>query len=93
MTITLRDLYTFEEVDDFGSNRKGILRTWVDVCEEVIETLGDYADDFNVDAIAADCYTLAAFVDNDGTQYGDAFFAQVVDARGFWESVESHDIS
>lgn len=92
MTITLRDLYTFEEVDDFRAGRIGALTTIDDVRREIADALGEHADDFDVDAIAADCYTLAAFVDDDGTQYGDAFFAQVVDARGFWESAESHDI-
>lgn len=92
MTITLRDLYTFEEVDDFGAGRIGTLTDLDDVRREIAAGLGEHADEFDVDAIAADCYTLAAFVDDDGTQYGEAFFVQVVDTCDFWESAELHCI-
>ena len=92
MTTTLRDLYTFEEVDDFEAGRIGTLTDLDDVRREIADALGEHADKFDVDAIAADCYTLAAFVDDDGTQYGEAFFVQVVDTCDFWESAELHCI-
>lgn len=93
MTATLRDLYTFEEVEDFGAGRVGTLATLDDVRREIADALGEYADGFDIDAIVADCYAFAAYVDDDGTQYDKAFFVQVVDSCDFWESVERHDIS
>lgn len=93
MTATLRDLCTFEEVEDLGANRIGTLTTLDDVRREIADALGEYADDFDIDAIAADCYAFAAYVDDDGTQYSDAFFVQVVDSCDFWEIVKRHDIS
>lgn len=92
MTITLRDLYTFEEVEDLGADRVGTLTDLDDVRREIANALGEHADEFDVDAIAADCYALAAYVDDDGTQYDNAFFVQVVDACDFWDSAERHCI-
>lgn len=93
MTAALRDLYTLEEVEDLGAGRIGTLATLDDVRHEIADALGDHADDFDIDAIAADCYTPAAYVDDDGTRYSDAFFVQVVDSCDFLESVKRHDIS
>ncbi len=92
MTAKLRDLHTFEEVEDLSTGRIGTLTDLDDVRREIADALGDDADDFGVDAIAADCYALAAYVDDDGTQHGRAFFVQIVDVCDFWESAERHSI-
>ena len=92
MTAKLRDLYTFEEVEDPSTGRIGTLTDLDDVRRVIADALGDDADDFDVDAIAADCYALAAYVDDDGTQHDSAFFVQVVGSCDFWESAERHSI-
>lgn len=86
----LINLDTGEEVTDFGANRKGVLRTWYDACDEVAEALGDYADEHNIDWIVGDCYACAAYIDESGTQHGLRMYVKVVDDVEFWESAERH---
>lgn len=90
----LRAVDNFEEVYDIGENREsrkgGSLTTLNDVLNEIADALGEYADDFDIDGIAAECYTLAAYIADDGTQLGNAKFVQFVDDLEFWESVKRH---
>lgn len=90
----LRALDNFEEVYNVGKNREsrkgGSLTTWNDVMNEISDALGEYADDFDIDGIAAECYTLAAYIADDGTQLGNAMYVQLVDDLEFWESVKRH---
>lgn len=90
----LRSLDTLEEVNEYGKNRESrkgdSLTTWDDVLNEIADALGEYADDFDIEGIAADCYTLAAYIADDGVQLGNAKFVQIVNEYEFWKSVERH---
>lgn len=93
MTITARNVDTLEKVTDHRPESAPTLAYWRDVRREITDALGEHADSYDIDAIAADCYTLAALISDDGIKYGNPFFVQVVDTCEFWESAKRHDIS
>lgn len=93
MTAKLRDLYTFEEVEDLSTGRIGILTDLDDVRREITDALGDFAGDFDLDAIADEAYTLAVPVDESGHVDGAPRYVCAVDEGDFWEIAKRHDIS
>lgn len=80
-------------VADHRADSADLLRSAYDVVEEVADTLGDFAGDFNLAAIADEAYTLAVPLDESGHVDGAPRYVCVVDDVEFYEIVKRHDIS
>lgn len=80
-------------VADHRADSADLLRSAYDVVEEVADTLGDFAGDFDLAAIADEAYTLAVPVDESGHVDGAPRYVCAVDGGDFWEIVKRHDIS
>ena len=59
-----------------------IFTTINDVISDIAPALGDFADDFDIEAIAREAYTYDASLGG---------FVQVLTDEEFWECVESHE--
>ena len=60
------------------------LETLAAVRDEIVGILGEYADDYDIDAIAADCFTYRPAARQ---------FFQTATEDEFWASVAKHDTS
>lgn len=56
-----------------------------DVCRDVADALGYYADDFDIEAIARECYELDERQHFHPTEVWE-------DADYFWDCVQAHEI-
>lgn len=62
--------------------------------QAIIPALGDDANDYDVEAIAAETFGYEVNEDEHGNQLlNTAGFVQVVSEERFWEIVELHDMS
>lgn len=59
---------------------------------EIIPALGEFAADFDLDAIADGAFELTADYNGDGVQTGNAYYVER-EGVDFWDVVESADIS
>lgn len=60
--------------------------------QAVAPALGEYADDYDLEAIAREAFEYTVDTDADGNELlNTAGFEQVVDEAGFWAIAEKHD--
>jgi hypothetical protein len=69
--------------------------TRTDAIEQaIIPALGEYADDFDIEAIAGDTFAYQVDTDADGNELlNTAGFEQIVDDAEFWTIAERHNIA
>lgn len=61
---------------------------------EIIPALGEYKDDFDIQAIQRDTVAVILEFDDAGTQLmSGEYVLDVVDPDDFWDIVQSHDIT
>lgn len=59
---------------------------------EIAPALGDFVDDYDIDAIAAEAFEYVVDLDEDGVQHGNGYFIER-EGVDFWAIAKKHDIS
>ena len=59
---------------------------------QIAPALGDFVDDYDIDAIAAEAFEYVVDLDEDGVQHGNGYFIER-DGVVFWAIAQKHDIS
>lgn len=59
---------------------------------EIAPALGDFVDDYDIDAIASDAFEYVVDLDEDGVQHGNGYFIER-EGVDFWAIAQKHDIS
>ena len=59
---------------------------------EIAPALGDFVDDYDIDAIAAEAFEYVVDLDEDGVQHDNGYFIKR-DGVDFWAIAQKHDIS
>ena len=58
----------------------------------ILPALGEFADQYDLDAIAAECITQRHTENLDGQTVGDVWFELSVSDQEFWASVARHEL-
>lgn len=59
---------------------------------EIAPALGDFVDDYDIDAIAAEAFEYVVDLDEDGVQHGNGYFIER-EGADLWAIAQKHDIS
>ena len=62
------------------------------IAYEIKPALGDFVDDFDLDAIADEAFEYVVDLDENGVQHGNGYFIER-EGVDFWAIVQKHDIS